>query len=134
MIRETLTKVENYRERASLYFRNFEKEMREGNKEKAGEALWGAVSCLVNAISIIERGKPLPNHKEQSVFAQQFLISKFKEGEELAKIYRTVEKFHANFYHAFLDKVEFENMVSDIQKLIEFLDRALKEELGKIKP
>jgi hypothetical protein len=134
MIEEMLIRVENYRERASFYFSNFEKEMREGNKEKAGEALWGVVSCLVNALSLIERGKPLPNHKEQSVFAQQFLVSKFKEGEELAKIYRTAEKFHANFYHAFLDKEEFENMVAGIQKLIEFLDRALKEELSKIKP
>lgn len=123
-----------YRKRASFYFKNFDKEIREGNKEKAGEALWGTVSCLVNALSILERGRPLSDHKEQSIFAQQLLISKFKEGEELAKIYRTAEKFHVNFYHAFLDEDEFKNMVGEIQKLIHFLERALKEKLNKIKP
>lgn len=133
MTEEMLNKVKNYRERASFYFSNFEKEITEGNKEKAGEALWGVVSCLVNALSILERGKPSPDHKEQRDFIQQFLISRFKEGEELAKIYSKAEKFHANFYHAFLDKEEFEEIVADIQRLIEFLDRALKDELSKIK-
>jgi len=132
MREEIIERVKDYRERASRYFGNFEEERRKGDREKAGEALWGVVSCLVNAFFILEKGKPSSKHGVLSDFAQQFLTSTFEEGEELAKIYKKVEKFHANFYHAFLDDEEFEEMGADILRLVERLDIALKDKLQKL--
>ncbi len=128
MIEELLEKIRDYRERASHYFRNFSEE-RLKNPEKAGEALWGTVSCLINAISILERGEPQQKHGKQRKFAEEFLISRFKEGKELFKIYRDVEKIHSSFYHAFLEEDELENLFRDGIKLIEVLDKTLEEEL-----
>ncbi|MCD6255483.1 MAG: hypothetical protein J7J44_04320 [Deltaproteobacteria bacterium] len=125
-------RVRDYMERASRYFDNFEQERRRGEKEKAGEALWGVVSCLLNAFFILEKGKPASKHGVLSDFAQQFLISSFKNGEELARVYKKVEKFHANFYHAFLDKAEFEELCADILTLVGRLDIALKYKLQKL--
>lgn len=78
---------------------------------------------------LLEVGKPLTRHREQNRFARELLISAFKEGEELAEIYRKVEKLHANFYHAFLEPDELEKLRADGMKLVEFLGRAIEERL-----
>lgn len=62
MSQDIFAKVKGCRERASLYFENFEEERRREDREKAGEALWGVVSCLMNAFHIFEKGKPAPKH------------------------------------------------------------------------
>ena len=125
-------RAQEYRERASHYRRNFEEERGRRSKEKAGEALWGVVSCLLNAIAILEKGKPCFEHRLLSNFAKQFLVSSFEDGEQLARIYKKVEKFHANFYHAFLDDEEFEQIGADIWRLVERLDRTLVDKLHKL--
>lgn len=121
-----------YRDRARTYFKNFEKERMKGNREKAGEALWGVVSCLINALALIVCGRPLPDHKEQRRFAREFILSTFEDGEELVKAYNNAEKFHANFYHAFLNDEEFEKIGADIVRLTERLDTTLVERLRKL--
>ncbi|MEM0007857.1 MAG: hypothetical protein QXR89_06305 [Candidatus Bathyarchaeia archaeon] len=132
MNEDILKRVVDYRNRAKLYLKNFEKEKVEGNKEKAGEALWGVISCLINALALFEYGKPIPDHKEQSKFATQFILSTYEDGEELAKAYRNAEKFHANFYHAFLDDKEFETISAEILDLAGRLDATLVEKLRKL--
>jgi hypothetical protein len=122
----------DYRERARIYLENFEEDRRRGDREKAGEALWGVVSCLINALHIIEEEKPASNHQKQKIFAQQFIRSAFEEGEELAKAYEYAERFHSNFYHAFLNDEEFERIGRDILRLAERLDFALIEKLRKL--
>ena len=54
---EPLEKVDEYRSRATLYLENFHEEALKGDREKAGEALWGAVACLLNAIHLLMEGK-----------------------------------------------------------------------------
>lgn len=122
-----------YRERASRYLLNFEWEMEKGDREKAGEALWGVISCLINALYLLENGEPSTKHRVSGVFARQFIISKLggKDGKGLVDIYGKVEKFHANFYHAFLDEEEFNNIAGDILKLVKCLDQLLSDMLNK---
>jgi hypothetical protein len=43
---DILKRAMGYRNRAQLYLKNFEKEKIEGNREKAGEALWGGLGLL----------------------------------------------------------------------------------------
>jgi len=122
-----------YRERASRYLQNYEWEMEKGDREKAGEALWGVISCLINSLYFLENGKPATVHRVSVNFAKQFIASTFGEnGKELVDIYGNAEKFHANFYHAFLDEEEFKKMAGDILKLVKNLDHALSDLLGKV--
>jgi hypothetical protein len=130
---EKTEKAKEYRERASRYLRNFESEQQKGDREKAGEALWGVVSCLTNALFLIYSDRPSSNHRTTSEFAKQFIVSNFGEdGERLVNSYKKVEKFHANFYHAFLDKDEFEKSVSEIFTLIELLDHFLEKAISNV--
>jgi hypothetical protein len=134
MIEDVLSKAKEYRERASRYLQNYEGEIEKGDKEKGGEALWGVISCQINAIYLVENGRPSTSHSESARFARQFIISKFGEidGEELVQVYRKVEKFHANFYHAFLDEEEFKKYATDIMRLIKYLDELIGGMISKI--
>jgi hypothetical protein len=134
MIKHRLEKISEYRSRATRYLQNFEWEIQKKDREKAGEALWGIVSCLFNAIYLLETGKPCSEHAKLRIFAGEFLVSNFGEGdgERFYDIYRKVEKFHANFYHAFLDEDEFEKDASEILRLLGILDNKLQNMLNEI--
>jgi hypothetical protein len=123
-----------YRDRASRYLQNYEWEMEKGDREKAGEALWGVISCLINALYLLEKGKPSTKHRESSRFAKEFMTSRFEEedSKEFANTYEKVERFHANFYHAFLSEEEFKEIAGDVLRLVEYLDRILSDMLSKI--
>jgi hypothetical protein len=123
-----------YRERASRYLQNYEWEMEKRDREKAGEALWGVISCLINALYLLEKGKPSTKHRESSRFAKEFMTSRLeeKDSKEFANIYEKVEKFHANYYHAFLDEEDFKKTAGDVLRLAEYLDRVLSDMLSKI--
>lgn len=129
-----IAKANEYRSRAARYLQNFEWEMERKDREKAGEALWGVVSCLTNALYLLVNGEPSTKHRVSGEFAKQFLISKFgeKDGKELLDIYGKVEKFHANFYHAFLDEDEFNKIAAEIMRLIKCLDGALGEKIKDV--
>ena len=106
--------------------------MEKRDREKAGEALWGVVSCLVNALYLLEEGKPSSKHGDSCKFAQEFLISSNgeRDGKELVNAYRKVEKFHANFYHAFLDEDEFGRSAAEILQLIRHLGQLLNDRIS----
>ena len=129
---EIIKKANEYRERATRYLKNFEWEMEKRDREKAGEALWGVVSCLVNALYLLEEGKPSSRQGDSCKFAQEFLISSQGEmdGKELVNAYRKVEKFHANFYHAFLDEDEFGLSAAEILQLIKHLGQLLNDKIS----
>ena len=126
-----MRKAREYWERASFYLKNYEND-RIKSKEKASEDLWGVVSCLMNAISVVELGKSQPRHGNQREFAMQFLISEFEDGKELFKIYEKAEKLHTNFYHAFLEKDELEELWADVLRLVKRLDNAFREKLKRL--
>lgn len=128
-----IEKTREYRERASRYLLNFEWEMEKGDREKAGEALWGVVSCLINALYLLKNGEPPTKHRVSGEFARQFIISRLgeKDGKGLVDVYGKVEKFHANFYHAFLDEEEFNNTAGNILKLVKCLDQILNDMLNE---
>ncbi len=125
MIAEILQKVLEYRKKAGEYLLNYYKEIDQGNREKAGESLWEAFSCLVNAMYLLSKGKPVTRHDEMIRFAQYFLLSVIKEGKEYARIVKDVQKLHSNFYHFFLDDEEFNELCAKTLKLIEILRKYL---------
>lgn len=90
------------------------------------------ISCLINALAVLEYGKPIPDHEEQSRFAMQFILSTYEDGEKLAKAYSYAERFHANFYHAFLDAQEFETISAEILNFVGRLDATLMERIRKL--
>ena len=125
-----MRKAREYWERASFYLKNYEND-RIKSEEKASEDLWGVVSCLMNAISVVELGKP-QRHGNQRKFAMQLLISEFEDGKELFKIYKKAEELHSNFYHAFLEKDELEELWADVLRLVKRLDNAFREKLKRL--
>lgn len=127
-IERRLEEVQRYKALATSYIANYQEELARGDKEKAGEALWGAISCLLNAIHVTKTGKPIVRHDDLREFARTLLIRLDSSGE-LFEIFRRAEKLHANFYHAFLELDEFVKLAEDILRLIEALDRDLMEEM-----
>ena len=126
-----MRKAREYWERASFYLKNYEND-RIKSEEKASEDLWGVVSCLMNAISVVELGKPQSRHGNQREFAMQFLISEFEDGKELFKIYEKAEKLHSNFYHSFIKRDELEGLWADVLRLVKRLDNAFREKLKRL--
>jgi hypothetical protein len=80
----------------------------------------------------VELGKPAQGHSEQTRFAEIYITSQLPNAEELLKAHKYVERFHTNFYHAFLGQQEFDELASKIRQLIEALDTALKQRLEEL--
>ncbi len=128
-----LERAKRYRDRATRYLQNYEWELEKKDREKAGEALWGVLSCIINAISILENGKPKITHKDLTEFAREIILGKLEEedAKALVVVFSKAERFHANFYHAFLPDDEFKDLAAKIIALIERLDRVLVDELER---
>ncbi len=131
MIEGIICRAMEYRERAVKYFMNFEEERLRENFDKAGEALWGVISCLLNAIHLLEKGKPITDHQMMRQFAVHYLVSMTDEGERLVGIFKRAEKLHANFYHSFLDRDEFNELCNEIIELIKVLEELYNREMSK---
>ncbi len=85
-----MQKAREYWERASFYLKNYEND-RIKSEEKASEDLWGVVSCLMNAISVVELGKPQSRHGNQRKFACNSSFQNLKTGKNFSKSTRMLK-------------------------------------------
>ena len=90
-------------ETAKQFLADSDREFLDGDELQASEKLWGAASHAVMAIAE-QRGLPYRNHKELKLATQtlagEYNDTFFREGFSVA------EKFHANFYHGFMEDFE----------------------------
>ena len=124
-----LKEIERRKQIFGHYYDNFEKHLSDNKISKASEFLWGAIHCLIYAISITYN-KPISDHGGIIRF------SKFLSEEEneplIYKWVKVSEKLHINFYHSTFDKEDLEIYREDADKLIGKLGKLLEKRMEEI--
>ena len=96
------------------YLRDAEELYAEGDLIQAGEKYWGAVTALLNAIGE-KRGWSHYTHRDYAEIVER-LSEELKE--PLGRLFAGVERLHANYYHNFSTRVNFEAHREDALKLM----------------
>jgi hypothetical protein len=99
------------------YLREAEELYASGDLARAGEKYWGAVTALINAIAE-RRGWSHYSHRDYAEVIER-LSEELKE--PLGRLFASVERLHANYYHNFLTKVNFDAHREDALKLMQLL-------------
>jgi hypothetical protein len=107
-------RIEVYMKLHERYLREAEELYASGDLAQAGEKYWGAVTALINAIAE-RRGWSHYSHRDYAEVVER-LSEELKE--PLGRLFASVERLHANYYHNFLTKVNFDAHREDALKLI----------------
>jgi hypothetical protein len=107
-------RIEVYMKLNERYLREAEELYASGDLAQAGEKYWGAVTALINAIAE-RRGWSHYSHRDYAEVIER-LSEELKE--PLGRLFASVERLHANYYHNFLTKVNFDAHREDALKLI----------------
>ena len=92
-----------------------EEHYQRGELVQAGEKLWGAICALLNAIGELRR---LPHYSHRDYVDIVEILVRETEDLELARLFASAERLHANFYHGFLSRPSFEAHREDALKLV----------------
>ena len=95
------------------------REFEAGDHLQASEKLWGAASHALIAVAQ-QRNLPHPSHRALKK-AAQLLVDETGDGT-LHAGFAVAEKFHANFYHDFMEDFELD---ADRPTVINFVERLL---------
>ena len=87
----------------------------EGDVLQGSEKLWGAASHAVMAVAQ-ERGWPYGNHYALRQVALR--LADEMEDERIRLGLLVAEKFHANFYHDFMEDIELDVNRPDAQRFV----------------
>ena len=107
-------RIEVYMKLHEKYLKDAEELYAKGDLAQAGERYWGAVTALLNAIGE-KRGWSHYTHRDYAEIVER-LSEELKE--PLSRLFAGVERLHANYYHNFLTKVNFEAHREDALKLV----------------
>ena len=107
-------RIEVYMKLHEKYLKDAEELYAKGDLAQAGERYWGAVTALLNAIGE-KRGWSHYTHRDYAEIVER-LSEELKE--PLGRLFAGVERLHANYYHNFLTKVNFEAHREDTLKLV----------------
>ena len=110
-------RIEVYMKLHEKYLKDAEELYAKGDLAQAGEKYWGAVTALLNAIGE-KRGWNHYTHRDYAEIVER-LSEELKE--PLGRLFAGVERLHANYYHNFLTKVNFEAHKEDALKLMQKL-------------
>jgi hypothetical protein len=107
-------RIEVYMKLNERYLREAEELYASGDLAQAGEKYWGAVTALINAIAE-RRGWSHYSHRDYAEVVER-LSEELKE--PLGRLFASVERLHANYYHNFQTRVNFDAHREDALKLI----------------
>jgi len=110
-------RIEVYMKLHERYLRDAEELYAKGDLAQAGEKYWGAVTALLNTIGE-KRGWSHYTHRDYAEIVER--LSEELE-EPLGRLFASIERLHANYYHNFLTKVNFEAHREDALKLVQKL-------------
>ncbi|MBS7653004.1 MAG: PaREP1 family protein [Candidatus Bathyarchaeia archaeon] len=115
-------------DREKIYLKLYENYLREVEKlyeredlPQSGEKCWGAVTALLNIIAE-RRGWRHYSHTDYTEIIEKLSN---ETREPLGRLFASAERLHANFYHNFLTKINFEAHRDDALDLIEKLKKIL---------
>jgi len=130
---EILEEIKKRKDRANYYYNNAGKFYEAKNLSKASEFLWGALNQLAYAIGLLH-DKKLSEHGKVVRFIEELAnTSDSKEvAEQMADGLASAQSIHANFYHDFMDEVQFTHHKDKVDKLLTKLAEMLEKELLEI--
>jgi hypothetical protein len=108
-------RIEVYTKLHERYLREAEELYANGDLAQAGEKYWGAVTALINALAE-RRGWSHYTNRDYAEAVER-LSEELKE--PLGRLFTSVERLHANCYHNFLTKVNFDAHREDALKLVQ---------------
>jgi len=111
-------RVEVYMQLAEKYLAEAEELYAKGDLLQAGEKYWGAVAALLNAVAE-KRGRPHYTHRDYAVLIDE--LYEETGDRELVVWFSMAERLHANFYHNFMGKRQFDLHREAVLKLVEKL-------------
>ena len=115
------TMTEERRAAAALDFLSAaEREFAAGDVAQGSEKLWGAASQAVIAVAQ-QRGWRYGSHRDLKTAAER--LSAEQNDGSVASGFAVAEKFHANFYHQFMDDFQ---LADDPPKIHDFVHRVLE--------
>ena len=82
---------------------------------QASEKLWGAAAQAVMAVSV-ERGWPYGNHTALRIAVRR--LSEEHNDHSIRTGFGFAEKFHANFYHGFMDELQVEDERPEVENFV----------------
>ena len=96
-----------------------DREFSEGKDLQASEKLWGAASYAVMAVAQ-QRGWPYGSHRAIKTAADR--LGELHDDSVLSNGFGVAEKFHANFYHGFMEDYQLD---ADRPKVKDFVHRVI---------
>ena len=94
-------------------------EFADGDEMQGSEKLWGAASHAVMGLAM-QRGWPINKHSDLRRAVNN--LSQEAGDQALTLRFSVAEKFHANYYHGFMDDFQ---IVDDRPLVEEFVERIL---------
>ena len=120
-------RVEVYLRLSEDYLKAAEELYARNDLAQAGEKYWDAVTALLNAIAEL-KGWGHYSHRDYDVIIGR--LYKETGDRSILTNFGMVERLHANFYHNFMDKEEFEIHRQAALELIGKLREFVKPKMG----
>ena len=103
-----------------------DREFEAGDILQASEKLWGAATHALMAV-MQDDGRLIKNHRELRRAVRRLAVK--REDEFIRTGFEVAEKFHANFYHGFMEDFQISEGREDVR---EFVERLLPN--GRLEP
>ena len=118
LTREHIETAEGFLEKSDRYFD-------EGDVLQCSEKTWGAAAHVVMAVAQL-RGWPYGDHRALKIVVRRLADEHDDPSLELA--FGVAEKFHANFYHKFMQDYEFDRDRPAVRRFVERVQTLLGDE------
>ena len=112
-------RVQEHVETAWDFLEESDREFAKGDDLQASEKLWGAASHAVMAVAQ-QRGWPYGSHRAMKTAADR--LGEIHDDSVLSNGFGVAEKFHANFYHGFMEDYQLD---ADRPKVRDFVHRVV---------
>ena len=109
--------IKEHLKTAQSFIEAADKEFDAGDHLQASEKLWGAASHVVMAAAQ-QHGWPYGSHRAMKTAADR--MGEIYNDSSLSNGFGLAEKFHANFYHDFMEDYQLD---SDRPKIRDFVER-----------
>ena len=95
-----------------------DREFEAGDQLQASEKLWGAVTHALIAV-MQEEGQNIGTHRELRRTAERLATE--RDDLRIRLGFEVAEKFHANFYHGFMEDFQVERGREDVREFVHLL-------------
>lgn len=107
--------TQEHAQTARAFLEEADREFVQGDALQASEKMWGAASHAIMAVAM-QRGQDCGTHRKMVNAARE--IAREQDDILLRAGISTAQKFHANFYHGFMEPEEWENDTEIIRQFV----------------